>query len=290
MFSGRRGQGFYLLSSSFTLLCFLVAFARGQGYYHEGGYHEEVVYEVDQEIDVSELGVAPSALTNCGSHTGVDGSRFNLASLTTVDGYNASNIASGTYLWNFCASLPAPGNGLVPLSCNSAASSAYAYRINGTGCFVIGAIDIPPAFMDGMNGPGSGVQIIYKTSAGCMTIVRVNCNAQINYVRWTTVIPTPANCTFTITVQAKNGCKLKVTPSESGLSGGSIFLIVFFVGLATYFLLGALIKWRLMGTPAGVDMIPNVEFWTELPGYILDGFRFTRGKIFGICGKSYDNV
>jgi len=225
---------------------------------------------------------------NCGTYTATDGSRFDLSSLTTTLGYNTT-VNSGFYAWNFCQPVPSFPD-MAP--CGPSGSS-YAVLINGTGptqkCYSIGDSSIKPTFSDGMNGPGAGVTISYKTSGGCLTAVRVNCNSQIDYV-WKNVQPTNANCTYLITVQAKVGCKLKGSGPHSGLSGGSIFLIIFFVGLATYFMVGALIKWKLMGAPAGVDMIPNVEFWTSLPGLVADGCRFTKAKIMGLLGKSYEPI
>jgi len=39
----------------------------------------------------------------------------------------------------------------------------------------------------------------------------------------------------------------------------------------------------------GVDIIPNVGFWTSLPGLVKDGFMFIINKIRG-RGGSYQQV
>jgi len=230
---------------------------------------------------------------NCGTYTASDGqSQFDLSSLTTTLAYNAT-VNSGFYAWNFCDTIPNIFPDYVPCS-----GSNYAVLINGTGvnqkCFSIGDASIAPTFSDGMNGPGGGVTITYRTpstslASNCLTAVRVNCNSQINYV-WKNIQPTASNCTYLITVQSSTGCKLKISPPPSGLSGGSIFLIIFFVGLATYFMVGALIKWKFMGAPVGVDMIPNVEFWTSLPGLFVAGCVFTKDKIMGLFGRSHERI
>ncbi|KAM7450837.1 hypothetical protein ABFA07_001530 [Porites harrisoni] len=61
------------------------------------------------------------------------------------------------------------------------------------------------------------------------------------------------------------------------LSVGSILLIVFFPGIFLYCVVGALINKGSGKT--GKDMIPNAEFWSNLPGLISDGFSFVISKI-----------
>ena len=36
----------------------------------------------------------------------------------------------------------------------------------------------------------------------------------------------------------------------------------------------------------GVEMVPNVEFWRDLPHLIKDGCGFTYNKIMGLFGKA----
>jgi len=36
----------------------------------------------------------------------------------------------------------------------------------------------------------------------------------------------------------------------------------------------------------GIEAIPNIEFWKEIPFYIKDGFTFTIDKIKGLGGSS----
>eukprot|EP01139_Manchomonas_bermudensis_P004919 Amastigsp_a174465_1851.p2 type:complete len:266 gc:universal Amastigsp_a174465_1851:846-49(-) len=79
-------------------------------------------------------------------------------------------------------------------------------------------------------------------------------------------------------------------PHKKGLSGGSVLLILFFVVLVLYLVVGSAYKSLVVGA-VGVEMIPNIEFWRALPDLILDGANF----VFS-CGKkrpgtaSYDNI
>jgi len=74
-----------------------------------------------------------------------------------------------------------------------------------------------------------------------------------------------------------------------GLSGGSIFLIIFFVGIVVYF--GAGIAYmRFKNHAEGINMIPNLEFWAALPSLVKDGVMFLVGKVRGRGASSYQTV
>lgn len=62
---------------------------------------------------------------------------------------------------------------------------------------------------------------------------------------------------------------------KKGVSGGDVILIIFFCGvLLPYLVFGALFMKYRRGA-SGLDLIPNREFWMEVPGLIKDGFMFT---------------
>eukprot|EP00112_Aurelia_sp_Birch-Aquarium-sp1_P011858 Seg2491.1 transcript_id=Seg2491.1/GoldUCD/mRNA.D3Y31 product="Cation-dependent mannose-6-phosphate receptor" protein_id=Seg2491.1/GoldUCD/D3Y31 len=98
--------------------------------------------------------------------------------------------------------------------------------------------------------------------------------------------PHPVNLQF----DAKS-CKLNVYFNYSGacekyekgyhrgtsMSVGSILLILFFPGLALYFIIGVLIN-RMAGH-RGKEMIPHGSFWLGLPDLIMDGFVFTMATV-----------
>ncbi|CAL1535583.1 unnamed protein product [Lymnaea stagnalis] len=72
-----------------------------------------------------------------------------------------------------------------------------------------------------------------------------------------------------------NSCK-RVDPisADDGLSPGSVMLIIFFVLLIVYLCGGVAFNYNKSRT-VGREMIPNVNFWSALPGLILDGFRLS---------------
>ncbi|XP_075213007.1 uncharacterized protein LOC142319520 [Lycorma delicatula] len=61
---------------------------------------------------------------------------------------------------------------------------------------------------------------------------------------------------------------------ESGLSGGSLLVLIFIVLSATYFG-GGILTLKLIRGAEGKEMIPNYEFWADLPYLVRDGVIFT---------------
>lgn len=85
-----------------------------------------------------------------------------------------------------------------------------------------------------------------------------------------------SSCQFetTLTVQCDGG-------SSGGLSGGAIFLIIFFSVLAGYFLIGFLVCKFGLKKEGIVQAIPQHQFWCALPGLYIAGIKFVIGKITG---------
>merc|ERR1711871_623756 len=52
------------------------------------------------------------------------------------------------------------------------------------------------------------------------------------------------------------------------------FVILFFVGGALYITGGVYYNFKKKGVPLGIEAIPNINFWRELPGLVNDGVRF----------------
>jgi hypothetical protein len=73
-----------------------------------------------------------------------------------------------------------------------------------------------------------------------------------------------------------------------GLSGGGIFLIIFFSLFAAYFIIGFLVCKFVMKKQTFSESIPQYQFWSSLPGFFVAGIKvfigFVKSKISG--GKS----
>lgn len=48
---------------------------------------------------------------------------------------------------------------------------------------------------------------------------------------------------------------------------GKVLLILFFLGTFTYFLIGSIVRFMYLGA-RGVEVIPNLDFWKDLPGLV----------------------
>lgn len=75
---------------------------------------------------------------------------------------------------------------------------------------------------------------------------------------------------------------------KGGLSAGSIMLIIFFVCLALYLIVGIIVN-ILVRQKSGIEIIPNWSFWSDVPSLIKEGFGFIIGKIRG-TGGGYTTV
>ncbi|XP_011336396.1 cation-dependent mannose-6-phosphate receptor [Ooceraea biroi] len=77
----------------------------------------------------------------------------------------------------------------------------------------------------------------------------------------------------------------KIEP-QKGLSTGSVLVILFFTFAGIYFIGGAIALKTLRGA-TGWEMLPNHDFWCELPSLVRDGIVFT----FNCCrADSYERI
>ena len=60
---------------------------------------------------------------------------------------------------------------------------------------------------------------------------------------------------------------------KTGLSGGSIFLIILLCCVVIYLVAGIVFK-KVRMQAHGVEMIPNIDFWSSLPGLVRVSFLF----------------
>ncbi|KAL3871846.1 hypothetical protein ACJMK2_039818 [Sinanodonta woodiana] len=61
-----------------------------------------------------------------------------------------------------------------------------------------------------------------------------------------------------------------------GMSVGSLLLVIVFIILLTYCVVGVLFNKAVIGG-CGLELIPNSMFWMSLPGHIKDGVLFFAG-------------
>lgn len=82
---------------------------------------------------------------------------------------------------------------------------------------------------------------------------------------------TTENCHYKLYFKTKNACL------DSGMSAGSAFLLVLFVGALVYFLGGGLFNYLAHGK----FQILHKAFWQGLPALVMDGVHFLKDKVMG---------
>jgi hypothetical protein len=77
---------------------------------------------------------------------------------------------------------------------------------------------------------------------------------------------------------------------DDGISGGWIFIIIL-SSLLVLYLIGGVVYNKFVAHKEGKELIPNVEFWTALPGYVKDGHLFVWRKLRSLTGRgSYEEM
>jgi hypothetical protein len=64
--------------------------------------------------------------------------------------------------------------------------------------------------------------------------------------------------------------------ADGGLSGGSVFLIIFFVSALVYVAGGCVWNWKRNGLALGVEACPQRAFWSSVAANCVEGVRFTK--------------
>jgi len=220
--------------------------------------------------------------SNCGEFTDLVGNYYNLQGLTTSQGYS---IPSGryTYRLNFCADAPAPTG---RPAC-AEISEAYQVPVEPSEqCITL--TKSTGVVKENMNGV-TGVSVVYVSQqASCdgkprIVHMNVDCKVGQNTVAVSIVENPP--CTYSALFQSKYGCPTtRDTDDLEGLSGGSILLIILLVSLVVYIVGGVLFRWKVQHVEPSIELLPNLPFWTSIPGLFLDGLSFTKSKIMGLRG------
>ncbi|GFU07065.1 uncharacterized protein NPIL_135891 [Nephila pilipes] len=124
------------------------------------------------------------------------------------------------------------------------------------------------------------IHISYTVPGSKQTLrVVLKCDQDSNYNLTIEEGETPDITDVVMTLRTKCACHPNtcpaLTPEEPshGLSTGSKLLIAFFTILAAYFLVG--IVWNFCNGAHGVELVPNLDFWNELPKLIIEGVIFT---------------
>ncbi|XP_046329640.1 uncharacterized protein LOC124113380 [Haliotis rufescens] len=96
-------------------------------------------------------------------------------------------------------------------------------------------------------------------------------------------------CLYNVTFDFAGACLRSIPATVTNqMSAGSVLVIIFLVFMVSYFVFGAM--WNIACRGArGKEAVPNLEFWTDLPVYIADGFLFTF-RCGQVESSSYESI
>eukprot|EP00004_Rigifila_ramosa_P007937 TRINITY_DN19122_c0_g1_i1.p2 TRINITY_DN19122_c0_g1~~TRINITY_DN19122_c0_g1_i1.p2 ORF type:complete len:229 (+),score=46.03 TRINITY_DN19122_c0_g1_i1:3-689(+) len=212
---------------------------------------------------------AVTAQVSC-TYKGVDFSV--LAATTDYTGADPTDSLN-LYAMNVCANVNR-------YYCSDPNAVGYKYP-NGIGvsCWGLGTIAEPTwsPIKDGVRATFSGAECS-STSGPAVSHFDFECATTERPSTSLLVETTATPCEYIIHFPTSLACDLGGDES-GGLSGGSIFLIIFFVGTFLYCAGGVVYNQRQGVT--GIEMVPNIQFWRELPGLVKDGCVFTKTKLTG---------
>lgn len=231
---------------------------------------------------------------------------------------------SFSYYYNFCENVPT--NIQQGVTCPNA-GNAYQIQLttNPVTCTLIGNMATGTVF-ELPNGAGLEVNMTNEQCCKCVNnavtrtvVMTINCGQNQNINNFAVTEPANPKCQYISSITHPNACPSAATggvttgagtltgggtssggpttgggdngkPHKGGLSGGSIFLIVFFVAAVVYLVAGFIVNWKVRGASPGTDAIPNVELWRQVPGLVVDGIIFTKNKIMGLFGGGYSQL
>ncbi|CAG4996548.1 unnamed protein product [Parnassius apollo] len=138
-----------------------------------------------------------------------------------------------------------------------------------------------------------GQSIIYHNDPSSTVVLLVCAQTDDQLHVYSTVEPNRIVLSF----YSRSACLRQI--EEPGRSFGSTLLITFFSVVIFYLVLGICTKKFLMGA-TGIEVIPNLGFWSDLPNLVKDGWAFmingfklpTRGTgpVTSPDPNSYDSI
>eukprot|EP00293_Proteomonas_sulcata_P013829 CAMPEP_0184288504 /NCGR_PEP_ID=MMETSP1049-20130417/1028_1 /TAXON_ID=77928 /ORGANISM="Proteomonas sulcata, Strain CCMP704" /LENGTH=268 /DNA_ID=CAMNT_0026594937 /DNA_START=153 /DNA_END=956 /DNA_ORIENTATION=- len=224
---------------------------------------------------------------NC-EHTFPDGTTYDLKPLTRTAGrpdYVGKDKNGVLYYINICNNVQE-----IPKECRALQkdirSPAYQVR-NNSFCHWLG---VESAHTWDYIEPGSpfvGVQLTYYDGEYCQEGVNRQIKLQMycdHLGRLGSVgdyyVTVEHPCTYVVTFPSPFGC-----PKDQGLSSAAIFNIMFFLVVGAYFGGGLAFNVTQHQMQVGVDALPHIEFWRELPELVKEGCMFSWDWLMVVMGK-----
>jgi len=221
-------------------------------------------------VFLSTIGLIAAQTAPC-SYTDKDsGKTYDLSPIGFTDYEIVATDGTGTFYTRFCSALT--------YSCN-AASSVCLLRPDGQTKYNCGQAWAATGWTLVTSEPQIHIQNLFTNGTKCTggtvrtTEIDFFCNMtspQPFYVKSAVLVPN--SCKYVLTLHTCHVCDQGCGGSGGGLSFDVGWLIIV-IGISLfilYLLVGVVVKWRLYNAE-GLDLIPNREFWFDLPILVKDG-------------------
>ncbi|XP_044253382.1 uncharacterized protein LOC123004269 [Tribolium madens] len=117
-------------------------------------------------------------------------------------------------------------------------------------------------------------EIVYKEGQNVKASIHLVCTPEDTFIKILNANSTNPQ----LALGSPHAC---VITEKTGLSTGSVLLLICFISFGIYFIGGMLILYFMRGA-RGLETIPNIDFWRSLPGLVKDGVIF----LFSGCSAS----
>jgi len=221
-----------------------------------------------------------------------EGYFFDLSDLYTTIDYTANGQAN---FWKYSLNICGPSNEGKNTACGPKGGAICQYKIeDGLETAMIAKWEDPVYQTLAPNDPSQGLMVTFKNGDPCsasyptrLVYLKLKCK-QGEKGKIDGLVSENANiCSYTINFLTEVTCP-GYTPqpsSNTGLSGGWIFIICLIVTLFLYIFIGCFYKRKRLGL-SGREACPNIDFWSQLPGLVKDGFLYTKRRLFALSSRS----
>jgi len=225
------------------------------------------------------------------------GYSWDLTPLNTGDDYTISDDSGfWKFVWNYCA---------LTSQEECFTDTAAWFSVYGGDCQILGDLGTQKMSPIDTNDPAKGVSLAYTTLDWCGdlyvgVVIDHVCDPAIPVLKTVQVVPFEGgSCTTRITVRSIHGCGTAdgptSPPSSGGIGWGWWFIIILLIVSTVYIIAGMGYRYRWQEA-RGLEMIPNRDFWSVLPGLVKDGcvysYHTTRDIVSRFRGErsGYSNV
>lgn len=236
-------------------------------------------------------------MANC-RHTFPSGNTFDLTGLHRPRGqrdWYADDRNGNMYYFNMCGDANDVPEACVVLQ---KAVQAPVFQVtNQSDCFWLGQLRSMEWELIDDSEPNAGVELYYfdgeQCSGGIARDIRIQlfCDPDAGVGKPLDYYVLEEDCHYSITWPSKYGCPV----SSGGMFGSGIggWLWFFVFGFAVYAALGCSYNIAYNRQHFGIEAMPHLEFWKELPGLVMDGIMYSKAKLEEVMNRgktSYERV